>query len=220
MGGENNTISNCNFRDSISQISREAIYLDPQRKNITIKNVENNELILIDGQITNITTQYLRYSVFVDISPFENDKQVDLIPLLYKSIVFGGVNLMDDNKTSYFYAYNNTTGDFILNTYLNCAEKMEEYAGIEYIRQFSFTNIYDFSKVFKDAAHVTYKTATTQIETVYINNADDYTRLLAKKNLPKYFARTNGETRELSVIFTKKLSINSNSCFNIDSYGK
>ena len=219
MAGANNTISNCNFTDSISQLSREAIYLDPQRKNITIKNLKYNELILIDGQITNITAENLRYSVFANISPIENDKQVDIIPLLYKSIVFGGVNLMDDNKTSYFYTYNSTTGDLILTTYLNCGEIMEEYAGIEYIRQFSFTNISDFSKVFTDATHATYKTATTQIGTVYINNADDYAKLLAKKNLPKYFARINDETRELSVIFTKKLSISSNSCFNLDSYG-
>ena len=217
MGGENNIISNCNFINSFSPLSREAIYLDPGRKNITVKNVKSNEEIITDGQLTNISANYLLYTSFVDISPFEDAKRFDIIPLLYKSITLGGVNLLSDNQTTYFCSYNSTTGDFVLSTYINYGEIMEEYAGIEYIRQFSFKNITDFSKVFIDAFHKYYITSTTQIGTILINSAGDYSKLLAKQNYPKFFTRQKDETRQLNIIFTKKLSINSNSCFNLDS---
>ena len=217
MGGENNTISNSNFINSFSPLSREAIYLDPQRKNITIKNVKSNEEIIIDGQLTNISANDLLYTSFIDISPFEDAKQIDIIPLLYKTLTLGGTNLLNDNKTTYFCSYNSTTGDFVLSTYLNCGEIMEEYAGIEYIRQFTFNNITDFSQVFADAVHTNYITSITQIGTILINSTDDYSKLLAKQNYPKFFAKQKDETRQLNIIFTKKLTINSNSCFNLDA---
>ena len=217
MGGENNIISNCDFMNSFSPLSREAIYLDPGRKNITVKNVKFDEEIITDGQLTNISANNMLYKSFVDISPFEDVRQFDIIPILYKSITLGGVNLLSDNQTTYFCSYNSTTGDFVLSTYINYGEIMEEYAGIEYIRQFSFKNITDFSQVFIDAAHVNYVRSTTQIGTILINSASDYSKLLAKQNYPKFFTREKDETRQLSIIFTKKLSINSNSCFNLDS---
>ena len=62
IGGENNTISNSTFTDCISQLSGEEIYLDRSRKNITLKNVKYDQLLLIDGQKTNIDTDYLGIS--------------------------------------------------------------------------------------------------------------------------------------------------------------
>ena len=219
MGGENNIISNCNFTNSVSLLTREAIYLDPGRKNIIARNLQSNELLVIDGQKTNIGANDLLRTNWIDISPFENDRQVDIIPLLYKAITLGGVNYMADNKTSYFCTYDKTTGDFALATHVNYGEIMDEYAGIDYIRQFSFRNISDFSQVLTNAYYTTYTTVTTQIGTIYINNADDYAKLLAKKNYPKFFSKKEDETRELNIIFTDKLSINSNSCLNLDATG-
>ena len=216
MAGENNIISNCNFTNSISLLTREAIYLDPGRKNITAKNLNSNELPLIDGKKINICADDLLITNWIDISPFENDRQVDIVPLLYKAIALGGVNYLADNKTSYFCSYNSTIGDFVLNIDM---KGDGEYSGIDYIRQFSFTKIIYFNQVFTAAYQTNYKTSTTQIGTVYINNADDYAKLLAKKNYPKFFSKKEDEIRELNIIFTDKLSINSNSCLNLDATG-
>ena len=155
MAGENNIISNCNFTNSISLLTREAIYLDPGRKNITAKNLNSNELPLIDGKKINICADDLLITNWIDISPFENDRQVDIVPLLYKAIALGGVNYLADNKTSYFCSYNSTIGDFVLNIDM---KGDGEYSGIDYIRQFSFTKIIYFNQVFTAAYQTNYKT--------------------------------------------------------------
>ena len=96
IGGVNNTVSWCVFVNSTSQLTGEAIYADRSREKIRFVNdTFNNKIPVIDGAESNIDVDYLFYSYKIPVwgnLSTEMGYKLDVIPLLYKSIVAGGVN--------------------------------------------------------------------------------------------------------------------------------
>lgn len=95
VGGTNNTISNCRFVNSTSQLSGETIYIDRNRNNIHfLNNTFSNAKPVIDGEVVGMDANYLYYSYMVYAYgnlTTEKGYRIDIIPLIYKTLVNGGV---------------------------------------------------------------------------------------------------------------------------------
>ena len=160
--GKNNTIKNSIFINSSSQLSGEAIYIDRNQKNYNITGVFVNCKPFIDGKITNIDVDYLRYSVYSLIS----DKKVDLIKMLYSSIANNYTHYYCYN-TIYFSGYNGT--DFVLNFARNFDD-----IGIIYAKTYHFTDISNYNAVFNALLREEYKNELTYIKNMMVYNKKDY----------------------------------------------
>ena len=189
--GANNTVSNCVFINSNSQLTGEAIYMDRNRKNIKIlNNTFTNEIPVIDGSVFNIDVDYLFYSykiyAFGNISTSESYK-LDVVPLIYSSIIKGGVNIINDNL-KYYAQYFNETGDFALN--IEGYEEISDpshHLGLDYLKSMRFYNITDFNQVFNLAIHGNYEFAITQNLIGFVSNLEDYFFLTCAEAIGYWF---------------------------------
>ncbi|WP_407415821.1 hypothetical protein [Methanobrevibacter sp.] len=225
IGGANNTISNCIMINSTSQLSGEAVYIDRNRKNITFTNFTcPNELQIIDGVAFNIDVNYLFYSykipVWGNIST-GNSYELNVIPLIYKSIVCGGLNNIDDDF-NYFAQYFNETDDFILN--FAAYEEISDYVyldkfykdmlnfkidwiesfhidmpsppvfhfGFDYLKSMSFSNITDFNQIFDCVLHENYKFSLTQNLIGFVHDVYDYSEISSVDGWDQWFDTDKG----------------------------
>ncbi|WP_407413887.1 right-handed parallel beta-helix repeat-containing protein, partial [Methanobrevibacter sp.] len=225
IGGVNNTVSWCIFVNSTSQLTGEAIYADRNREKIRFVNdTFNNKLPLIDGAVFNIDADYLFYSykipVWGNIST-EKGYKLDIIPLIYKSIIIGGVNNIGDDF-NYFAQYFNESGDFILNfaAYGEISDYvyLDEYAkdmlnfkidwiesfhidmpslpvfhfGFDYLKSMSFSNITDFNQVFDCVLHENYEFSLTQNLIGFVHDTFDYSEISSVKGWDQWFDTDEG----------------------------
>ncbi len=223
IGGVNNTVSWCIFVNSTSQLTGEAIYLDRSCEKIRFVNdAFNNKISVIDGAESNIDADYLFYSykipVWGNIST-EKGYTLDIIPLIYKSIITGGVNNISDDF-NYFAQYFNETGVFILNfaAYDELSQYMSvnEFSstifrmGLDYLKSMSFSNITDFNQVFDCVLHENYEITLTQNLIGYVNNLLDYNLISSTESCGHWFD-TDKDAKNfinnLKVIFTDKIDI-------------
>ena len=170
MAGMNNKISNCLFVNSTSAINGEAIFIDRNRKNMTLENIffdEKTSVPFIDGAKLHVDMNNI---INFKYNAYMADEIIDIVPLIYNSILKGGVIYYNDNI---YYAsnYNNQSGDFVF----TMVKEFSEY-DITYTKNFQFKNIfnYAFDGVF-DALHVSNFTNTfTVTKTAYVNDVNSY----------------------------------------------
>ena len=185
LGGINNTISNCTFYNSKSLLN-ESIYLDRNRKNITLENntffIGKNDFLVIDGAGSNIDVGFLEYRHYAYVDGDMTDGKGtaymhDIVPLLFKAIVAGGT--IDNGNFKYNVMYNNITGDFTFNTFSR-KEAKGSLSGtpdcdFEYLKSIHIkSNITDLNQVFLELFHENYDFNIGQLVTGYVSNAQDY----------------------------------------------
>ena len=226
IGGANNTVSGCVFINSSSQLSGEAIYLDRNRKNISVlESVFTNELPVIDGFLFNIDVNYLFYSCKIPVwGDFYTSEayNLDVIPLIYKAIMNGGVNNITCDF-NYFAQYRNETGDFILNfaAYEEISESVYHF-GLDYLKSVCFSNITDFNQVFDCLLHGNYEFSITQNLVCFVNNAEDYATYSGVESCEYWFSAdkvAKDFTTNLKLVFTDNIDVSSVRSWNPKKMG-
>ena len=231
ISGLNNIISNSIFLNCSSLLTGEAIFIDHKRKNITLENISfDNAVPVIDEGAT---------SYNIDIEQFSGngyyrwvgEKYYEISRPIYASIMKGGINYLNDN-TYYKCDYNNVTGifDFTISVVYN------EH-NITYSQAYLFKNIfnYTFSDVFSKLMANDYETSFTITKTIYISSSADYTNTVKNTfcsvapiapvmgifewdmGFANNVARKEPVTYALDVIFTKALTIECNSTWDLKS---
>ena len=226
IGGTNNTISNCRFVNSSSQLSGEAIYIDRNRDGIRlVNNTFAKSHPAIDGAVVGMDVNYLYYSYMVYVYGNMNTGEgyrINIIPLIYKSLVMGGVVKIDD-IFSYYAQYDNETDTFTLNIVANESFKDSySHMGVDYLKSFSFSNITSIDQIFDGAIHGNYKFDITQVITGYVSNKADYERLSHSSAFGLWFNTDKGVrtlTNGLRIVFTDKLVIDSPTTWDIKKMG-
>ncbi len=226
IGGTNNTISNCRFVNSSSQLSGEAIYIDRNRDCIRlVNNTFAKSHPNIDGAVVGMDVNYLYYSYMVyaygNMHTGEGYR-INIIPLIYKSLVMGGVIKIDDIFSCYA-QYDNETETFTLNIVAN-ESFIDSYShmDVDYLKSFSFSNITRINQIFDGAIHGNYKFDITQVITGYVSNKADYERLSQSSAFGLWFTTDKGVrtlTNGLRIVFTDKLVIDSSTTWDIKKMG-
>ena len=217
IGGENNIISNCVFINCTSKLSGEAIYVDRNRKMINFtEDSFTNEHPIIDGAAVNIGADIFYYSRMAyaggDISG--NGYKINLIPLVYSSIVNGGVTNYND-KLKYSALFDNRTGTFVLNfvEYNKLVNKHSfTYYGMDYLKTFCFSNITNFNQVFDSLIRGNYSICVTQNLIANLVYEGDY-NLLTKLEAAGYWFNTDKDSKNL----INKLTVKFHGAFTINS---
>ncbi|MBQ6098381.1 MAG: hypothetical protein IJL02_00775 [Methanobrevibacter sp.] len=127
--GENMTVQNTTFINCASKIVGEAIYVTPNVKQWKVTGKFNNVLPIVDGGETNIDLSVLSKTCGTNL----NGNQIDLVPLLYKALVTGKANYLDNNTLFYGRYINNNTYEFVVHRIF----KNE----IIYEKHFTFQNV-------------------------------------------------------------------------------
>lgn len=226
IGGTNNTISNCRFVNSSSQLSGEAIYIDRNRKSVHFVNdTFINAYPTIDGAIVGLDTNYLYYSHMVYVYGNMNTEEgyrMNIIPLIYKAIMMGGVVKIDD-VYSFFAQYNNETGVFTLNIVAHeVFDDSFAHMDADYLKSFCFSNVTGINQIFDAAIHGNYKFDITQVITGYVSNKADYETFSRCSAFGLWFKTDKGVrtlTNGLRVIFTDKLIIDSSNTWDVKKMG-
>ena len=183
INGKSNLINNTMLFESSASGYGDAIFIDYGRKNLVLSNifVDNIEGAVFDegiigNNMENETIASINYHRWIAGTSYE------ISSLIYNSIITGGMNYLDDG--SYYYAeYYKDTGDFIF--YMHSGSYVKY--GLDYSQSFHFKNIknYNYADVFAKLQNNDYETAFTVIETVYVNNAEDYLKALAEFYMPE-----------------------------------
>ena len=228
MGGIDNKISNSLFVNSTSSVTGEAIFADRNRKNVYLENIFFDEKTLrpfIDGAM-------LSLSLF-DIGDFEYtvyiaDEVVDIVPLIYNSLVEGGVIYYNDN-VYYTSNYYNQSGDFVF----TMVKEFKEY-DIIYTKNFQFKKIYNctYDDVYARLRDSDFLNTFSVSKTLYVSDKDSYldahnkfsslavmdpiSNILSFDRQHSYLAK-NSLTYALNVVFTTSLMIYSAATWSFES---
>ena len=165
ISGINNTINNTLFLNAGASISNEAIYFDSNRKSLTLSNVAFSEgtVAFLDGHLINIAFDH----VLESSAGYERiaDEAIDLTPLIYTSILEGGVHYYKDD-VSYYSTYYNETGDFIFTV----IKEFPQY-DVSYSKSFYFKNIFNnnFDDVYDALYTGNYENKFAISKTLYID---------------------------------------------------
>ena len=234
IAGVNNTISNAVFRDSSSKLTCEAIFIGCGYENLNISRcMNNNKIFVIDGNLSSIDVEYLHYSVYHNIA----GENIDLIPTIYKAIMYNSALNYTEN-ISYGFVYDKNTFLLLINGKLNNGEyfinKEYYFENVTY-----YNNVYAWNKIFKDilggtfglnlsnavTAKKTYKTTQSIIKNVYVKNSDDYIKVchLKKSADYDYLSKRGFDIRDaslsLNVTFEDNLSIAATETWKIHDRG-
>lgn len=172
LSNVNTTVRNCYFVNSSSKLGQDEIYLDKNHKNIKIEDcgfVSKGQFHVIDGNITKIDTNKLVNVVFSNMA----NETVDLVPMVYKSIMLGGVNSLDNNISYYATIHKN---EFVLST----SKYLEN--GITYLKDYHIKNVTNFNDVFTKLINNDYSNCYQFIVNVTVNNTKDYENILNNKS--------------------------------------
>ena len=234
IGGCNNTIRNSMFLNCYSDLLGDAIFIDYRRKNLTIENIlfTNQSEPIFDEGVVNVNIDLDQFDQIVHRRNVAGD-YMDISPLLFVSIMKGGINYWND-EISFYGNYYNESGDFVLTiTSQKFADK-----GIEFSQSHYFTNIFnnDFDTVFTKLWNCDYESRFTVTKTVYVSSEADYKDVLknvfkADKVLddPTWFAlhcdmdyittlsEKNPLTYVLNLVFTQAITVDCDSTWNLKS---
>lgn len=229
IDGANNTISNCNFTNSCSKIADEAIFIGKSRKHLSLLNLlffgSHN---IIDAFVTDINIDYLTTYQHEEIVA---DELINLYPLIYVSLMKGGVNNYRDDIT-YYGSYNNQTGEFVF-----CIVKEFPQLSVSYSKEFIFKNLFELSVqgIFDSLSARTFENMFKITKTEYVSSASDYVELINKnhyeeeeylealeiyyKDLPtsKAVADYDYCMDILNVVFTQALTIDCDKAWELSS---
>ncbi|WP_407377792.1 right-handed parallel beta-helix repeat-containing protein [Methanobrevibacter sp.] len=229
IDGANNTFSNCNFVCSGSKMADEAIFIGKTRKHLSLLNVlfigSHN---IIDAFASNVNIDYLTTYQHEEIIA---DESINLYPLVYASIMKGGVNNYNDD-ISYYGSYNNQTGEFVL-----CIVKEFPQLSVSYTKEFIFKNLFEptVQDVFDSLSARTFENMFKITKTEYVSSASDYIEVINKnhyeeeeylealeifyKDLPtsKAVAVDDYCMDILNVVFTQALTIDCDKAWDFSS---
>ncbi|AMD17214.1 hypothetical protein TL18_03760 [Methanobrevibacter sp. YE315] len=212
IGGADNTISHSFFINSFSQLSHEAIYIDRNKKNLNLTECvfEEGGKYIIDGSVTNIDVNYLRY----DFSSYLIDKKFNLAHVMYSAIMNSGLNYLD-NDIVYYIIYDNETCTFSL----SMIRYFEEY-GITYRKDYNFKNITELNEIFNLMREGNFRNDLTLMLNKTVSSTADYNALIKSHILEISFAFEERSCPDfegylplenllyvLNVIFTSNVSI-------------
>ena len=215
------------FRDSSSKLTCEAIFVGCGNKNFNISRcMNNNNVFVIDGNLSGINVEYLHYSVYHNIG----GENIDLIPLIYKAIMYNCALNYNEN-ISYGFVYDNNTFMFLINGKINNGEYFinKEY----YFKNVTcYNNVFAWNNIFNDilrgtfglnlsntakthkiigtyglklpnvvTGKKTYSTSQSIIKNVHVRNANDYTKAchLKKSADFEYLSKIGADVRDASL---------------------
>ena len=217
IGGTNNIINNSCFINSASLLTGEAIYVDRNRKNIKCENlaIEEDAILLIDGNNINIDVNNLYYSYFTSVGILNMGGILDMAPIMYKTLTLG---IAGDEYHTYYYEYDNKTGQFAFKVHTDIRGGKRE--GIELIQTYIF-NITSYNDIYKSLFNHNYSTSVTQIADVLVTSVDDYRGIFTKEKAIPSMLNINCEnqTKALNVVFSKPILVESTFCWNLKELG-
>ena len=230
MGGMNNTIANTTFVNSSSLLSCEAIYFDRRHGDYILSNVDfNQDVWVIDGVYSGIDVDYLKYAYYSQVG----DKWINLIPLLYQSIVNNNVSYFDSE--TYCIARNDNFNDTGYGSVFALSILTDfNRDSIVYQKDYLFINA-TFNSVFSSLLGGSFTNSFAVVKNVYVNDLGAYENL-CKADV--YGLVTNTESMNiirqefiwnaknllspftfcLNVSFAPGAVFNSNSAFDVGNY--
>lgn len=230
MGGMNNTIANTTFVNSSSLLSCEAIYFDRRHGDYILSNVDfNQDVWVIDGVYSGIDVDYLKYAYYSQVG----DKWINLIPLLYQSIVNNDVSYFDSE--TYCIARNDNFNDTGYGSVFTLSILTDfNRDSIVYQKDYLFINA-TFNSVFSSLLGGSFTNSFAVVKNVYVNDLGAYENL-CKADV--YGLVTNTESMNiirqefiwnaknllspftfcLNVSFAPGAVFNSNSAFDVGNY--
>lgn len=108
--GENMNVENSTFTNCGSKIVGEAIYVSPSVKQWKVSGNFNNVNGIVDASKINIKLDFLSKTYETRL----NEKNIDLVPLLYKALVTGKANYLDSNTLFYGRYINGNTYELVI----------------------------------------------------------------------------------------------------------
>lgn len=172
--GHDNTISNCEFKNSYSYVTHDVIYSDCSNRTLNFEYLNfNNELFTkdvlkcpeiikyyVDGFQYDLNLCHLKKIVPVGVI----DKEINIIPIIYASILDRYIFY---NEDMFFYREYNGT-DFIL-TFLR-----DFGGGVYCTKAFHFSNLTSLNDVFKEAERGDYKINLALMKSIVIHDQNEY----------------------------------------------
>lgn len=163
MMGANNTIANNVFRNSTSKLLGDAIYLECKSQNTSFSNCScDDEVYIVDGNNFKISAEYLMYSYYSYVA----DRWIDLIPVLFKSLMCGVISFDDDCNAYVQYVEN--TGDLTFSVMRNFPE-----FNITYQKNYAFTKT-EVKDIFESLIHDNYKNNLILTKNLNVTNKKEY----------------------------------------------
>ena len=179
--GHDNSITNCIFNNSFSRLNYETIFTDQLGNCNFYDNVFGNETFTgnclnytdfkkyyVNGSTVDISISQLKKSCMTWVS----DKEIDLIPILYMSIM-GRLYYYNENII-FLKQYNGT--DFILNFIIDFGK------GLAYIKSYHFSNLTKIEDVFSKAMNGDYTNNHTLIKNVVVHDQNEYEEAMKKSS--------------------------------------
>ena len=164
ISGTNNTINSTLFANSGGAVSNEAIYFDRNRKSLTMVNLAFTQgtMPFLDGHYINIGFDQL-----FDTFGYQTvaDETIDICPLIYATILDGGVQYYKDD-VAYYSTYYNESGDFVF----TIVKEFPQY-DVSYLKQFCFKNVFNnnFDEVYDALNFGNYENKFALSKTLYID---------------------------------------------------
>ncbi len=209
INDENLQIENSTFINCGSQLAGEAVYISPKVKHYAISSRFNNALSVIEGSRLNLDEKYLKEIHNIKFIK----KDINIVPLIYFTIIRGGINHIDQYTTFYGRYLDNSTFEFVISA--NIAD------GMSYEKHLLFTKVKSINDIFRKLPTSSYDVNQNLYKTVKVSNLGDYEKacslssdIFSKfiKSLPKK-DRTN-IVKSINVVFTKNLDIKSKMTWN------
>ena len=214
LGGTNNTVNSI-FLNCTSAWSGEAIYIDRNRQNCTVSSYTDNEkYLVVDGKYTGI--DICKFADLHRTYPIVGDL-VDVMPILYKTFTYGGVNNLNEH-TLYSGWYVNAT-EFVLTFTRNYDNN------VTYQKNLYFHDVNRTDDVFWELYTGKFDYDHKLVKEINITNIDDYEdacKLSADKNifqseLSTLFGQSDSLVKALKVNFAGTYYFESKSMWDLNN---
>ncbi len=168
ISGNDNHIEDSYFINSYSQLTLESVFTDCQSQGNTFERVFSNALPYIDGKNTDIDVNFLNYSYNVTVA----DKSVDIISILYASILWN-CQFPYDNDLTFYSSYSKITNDFCINFHRDFSN------GFTIKKVFHLSMIKDMNQAFQALLNHDFTNELTLIKHLNVTNDDEYKKALS-----------------------------------------
>ncbi len=169
VNDENLQIENSTFINCGSMLAGEAVYISPKVKHYSISSKFNNALSVIEGSKLNMNEKYLKETHNIKFIK----KDINIVPLIYFTIIRCGVNHIDSDTTFYGRYLDNSTFEFVIRT--NIAN------GMSYEKHLLFTKVQSINDIFSKLPSSSYDVNQNLYKTVEVSNLKDYEKACGKK---------------------------------------
>ncbi len=110
INGENMKVTDTTFLNCTSKIVGEAVYVSSGVKRWGVSGNFNNAVGIVDGGKTNINLNVLSKTYETSL----NNKNIDLVPLLYNALITGKANYLESDIIFYGRYVNNNTYELVI----------------------------------------------------------------------------------------------------------